>query len=86
MKSISPIQNRPRRNAQSRTSGSGGISIKQGGFALLGLMAKYQISQQAEVRITANNVFDRKYRYPDTVLGTHYGEPRSVFASVKYAF
>jgi outer membrane receptor for ferric coprogen and ferric-rhodotorulic acid len=62
------------------------VAIKQSGFVLLGLMAKYQISQQAEVSITANNVFDRKYRYPNVDVYTQYGEPRSVFASVKYWF
>jgi outer membrane receptor for ferric coprogen and ferric-rhodotorulic acid len=67
-------------------STSGVTTIKQSGFALLGLMAKYQINTQAEVRITANNVFDRKYRYPNMLNYTHYGEPRSIFASVKYTF
>jgi outer membrane receptor for ferric coprogen and ferric-rhodotorulic acid len=74
--------------AQSRTyrNAYGTATVKQGGFALLGLMAKYQINQQAEVSITANNVFDRRYRYPNTPEFTHYGEPRSIFASVKYRF
>jgi outer membrane receptor for ferric coprogen and ferric-rhodotorulic acid len=60
--------------------------VKQSGFALVGLMAKYQINTQAEVSITADNVFDRKYRYPNFVEDSLYGEPRSVFASVKYRF
>jgi outer membrane receptor for ferric coprogen and ferric-rhodotorulic acid len=73
--------------AQSATSQTrGNLTIKQGGFALVGLMAKYQINAQAEVSITANNVLDRKYRYPNNVTYSHYGEPRSVFASVKYRF
>jgi outer membrane receptor for ferric coprogen and ferric-rhodotorulic acid len=63
-----------------------GTVIRQSGFALLGLMAKYQINKQAEVSITANNVLDRKYRYPNTAYYAHYGEPRSVFANVKYQF
>jgi outer membrane receptor for ferric coprogen and ferric-rhodotorulic acid len=71
--------------AQSRTF-SAYSNVKQSGFALLGLMAKYQITPQAEVSITANNVFDREYRYPNMPNNTHYGEPRSIFASVKYAF
>jgi outer membrane receptor for ferric coprogen and ferric-rhodotorulic acid len=49
-------------------------------------MAKYRINDQAEVSITADNVFDKKYSYPNVTNSTHYGEPRSVFASVKYQF
>jgi outer membrane receptor for ferric coprogen and ferric-rhodotorulic acid len=49
-------------------------------------MAKYQINPQAEISIVANNAFDRKYRYPNNLVATHYGEPRSVFASLKYQF
>jgi outer membrane receptor for ferric coprogen and ferric-rhodotorulic acid len=63
-----------------------GAHSKQGGFALFGLMAKYQITPQAEISFIANNVFDRKYRFPNMSDGTHYGEPRSVFASVRYRF
>ena len=49
-------------------------------------MAKYQITPQAEISFSANNVFDRRYRYPNAVNYTRYGEPRSVFASLKYRF
>jgi outer membrane receptor for ferric coprogen and ferric-rhodotorulic acid len=75
--------------AQSRTAGNRNgahLLVKQSGFALLGLMAKYQINKQAEISLVANNVFDRRYRYPNNVGANHYGEPRNVFASVKYRF
>jgi outer membrane receptor for ferric coprogen and ferric-rhodotorulic acid len=39
----------------------GDIRIKQSAFSLLGLMAKYQINDQAELSITADNVFDKRY-------------------------
>jgi outer membrane receptor for ferric coprogen and ferric-rhodotorulic acid len=74
--------------AQSRTSGnygSDGRFIKQGGFALVGLMAKYRINDQAEISLVADNVFDRRC-YPNNLDMTHYGEPRSVFTSVRYQF
>jgi outer membrane receptor for ferric coprogen and ferric-rhodotorulic acid len=60
--------------------------IKQSAYSLLGLMAKYQINNQAEVSITADNVFDRKYRYPNLLNMTHYGEPRRLAVNVKYFF
>jgi outer membrane receptor for ferric coprogen and ferric-rhodotorulic acid len=66
--------------------GGGDAKIEQSGFTLLGLMAKYQINQQAEFNITANNVFDKRYRYPNTTTASQYGEPRSVFASLRYRF
>jgi outer membrane receptor for ferric coprogen and ferric-rhodotorulic acid len=70
---------------QSRTSDSNKL-VRQGGYALVGLMAKYQVTPQAEINITANNLFDREYRIPNTVLNSHYGDPRSVFVSAKYQF
>jgi outer membrane receptor for ferric coprogen and ferric-rhodotorulic acid len=71
---------------QSSTYQVRGVKIEQSGFTLLGLMAKYQINKQAEISITANNVLDRSYRYPNNLSNTQYGEPRSMFASVKYRF
>jgi outer membrane receptor for ferric coprogen and ferric-rhodotorulic acid len=49
-------------------------------------MAKYQINDHAELSITADNVFDKKYRHPAMTNATQYGEPRRGFASVRYAF
>jgi outer membrane receptor for ferric coprogen and ferric-rhodotorulic acid len=65
---------------------TGTAKIKQSAYSLLGLIAKYQINDQAEMSITANNVFDKRYRHPNHVSMTQYGEPRSVFANVKYRF
>jgi outer membrane receptor for ferric coprogen and ferric-rhodotorulic acid len=73
-------------HAQSNTFADYGGAVRQSGYALLGLMAKYQITPQAEINITADNVFDRRYLYPKSVQGSHYGEPRRVFASVRVAF
>jgi outer membrane receptor for ferric coprogen and ferric-rhodotorulic acid len=60
--------------------------IKQGSYTLLGLMAKYQINPQAEISITANNVLDQEYRYPNNDQGVHYGEPRRLELTAKYFF
>jgi outer membrane receptor for ferric coprogen and ferric-rhodotorulic acid len=64
----------------------GTAKIKQSAYSLLGLMAKYRINDQAEVSITADNVFDKRYRYPALTNVTQYGEPRRVFANLKYWF
>jgi outer membrane receptor for ferric coprogen and ferric-rhodotorulic acid len=60
--------------------------LRQNSYALVGLMAKYQINPQAEISITADNVLDKRYRYPKTEWMTQYGEPRRVFASLRVAF
>jgi outer membrane receptor for ferric coprogen and ferric-rhodotorulic acid len=69
-----------------RDRNNGAIHVTQNGFYLLGLMAKYRINDQAEVSITADNVLDKRYRYPNLGNMSHYGEPRRVFASVRVAF
>jgi outer membrane receptor for ferric coprogen and ferric-rhodotorulic acid len=61
-------------------------TIKQSGFSLLDLMARYQINKQAEVSFNATNVFDRRYRSPNLHNGTHYGEPRRFALNVRYFF
>jgi outer membrane receptor for ferric coprogen and ferric-rhodotorulic acid len=61
-------------------------TIKQSGFSLLDLMARYQINKQAEVSFNASNVFDRKYRSPNLHNGTYYGEPRRLALNLKYFF
>jgi outer membrane receptor for ferric coprogen and ferric-rhodotorulic acid len=66
--------------------GSRPSRIEQSGFSLLGLTAKYQINDQAEINITADNVFDKRYRYPSAVSMTQYGEPRRIFANLKLLF
>jgi outer membrane receptor for ferric coprogen and ferric-rhodotorulic acid len=61
-------------------------TIKQSGFSLLDLMARYQINKQTEVSFNATNVFDRKYRYPNLTNSTAYGEPRRLAVNLKYFF
>lgn len=64
--------------------------IQQKTYALVGLMAKYQINRQAEVGITVNNLFDRKYYDAigsySTKLENIYGAPRQVAVNFRYAF
>jgi outer membrane receptor for ferric coprogen and ferric-rhodotorulic acid len=73
--------------AQSETyRDDGDAHVKQSGFSLLDLMARYQINKQAEVSVNASNVLDRRYRSPNMSNGTHYGEPRRLALNVRYFF
>ncbi|MDR2678589.1 MAG: TonB-dependent receptor, partial [Zoogloeaceae bacterium] len=60
--------------------------IKQSSYALVGLMAKYQLNSQAEISATVDNLFDKKYWYPNNDLVNHYGEPRRFVVNLKYRF
>ena len=57
--------------------------IKQDSYALVGLMAKYQINPQAEISATVDNLFDEKYCYPNNSSANHYGEPRRSAVSLR---
>ena len=48
-------------------------------YALVDLMAQYQLSEQVAVQLNVNNVLDEKYRYSSYWWGAPYtyGEPRS---------
>ena len=60
--------------------------IDQGGYALVGLMAKYQFNPQAELTATVDNLLDKKYWYPNNTTVNHYGEPRRFAVNLKYRF
>jgi outer membrane receptor for ferric coprogen and ferric-rhodotorulic acid len=73
---------------KSGTSNNIAYRIKQGGIALVGLMAQYRINPQAEISINVENLLDRKY-YSNITAPTYYniyGEPRRVLTSLKYQF
>lgn len=59
----------------------------QGGYALLDLMARWQIAQNASVQLNVNNALDRTYYQTIGGLqsGSWYGEPRSFRLSLKWA-
>lgn len=69
---------------------SSNFRVQQGGYAIAGLLAKYQISKDAELSLAINNLFDRHYyfvaHYPSTNLGYFYGTPRSFSANFRYNF
>ena len=61
--------------------------IKQGSYALVNLMARYEISQNVTASLNVNNLLDKKYL---TGLGLFqtgfYGEPRNVMFTVRTKF
>ncbi len=75
---------------QNKTYADGATShTQQGGFAVVGLLAKYQINRQAELGLVVNNLFDRRYYSAvanSTSLGNFYGAPRSFAANLRYRF
>lgn len=74
-------------SATSTTSGS--ATLAQKSYALVDLMARYQVNSQLSLSANINNVFDKKYLAGTTNFGSlHYtwGAPRSVNVSMRYTF
>lgn len=78
-----------RTQSQMYTEGTG-FRTEQGGYTTVGLMAKYRINKKAELGLTINNLFDRRYYDAigpsNTTLGNFYGAPRNFLVSLKYDF
>ncbi|MBC9249534.1 porin [Pseudomonas alcaligenes] len=61
--------------------------IEQDAYALVNLMARYDISENLSAQLNANNVTDEKYfDIFDAYGAMTYGAPRSLTASAKYRF
>lgn len=64
--------------------------IEQGGYSIVGLMAKYQIKKHAEISLMVDNLFDRRYYDPISGRSVNYeslyGTPRTFTANLKYVF
>jgi len=58
---------------------------RQGSLAVVDLMAQYEISRNLVATLNVNNVFDKTY-YTDINDSGWYGEPRSAFLNLRYAF
>lgn len=66
----------------------GGMTVRQGGYTLLDLMASYQASRQWSLQLNVNNVFDKYYYQAvgSTQDNNHFGAPVNVLLSAKYSF
>lgn len=61
--------------------------ISQDAYALVNLMARYDITDNLSAQLNANNLTDEKYfDMSDSFGGITYGAPRSLTASAKYRF
>ncbi|XLZ71495.1 TonB-dependent siderophore receptor [Massilia sp. SR12] len=61
--------------------------IEQDSFALVNLMARYDINKQLSAQLNINNLFDKQHFGMFAAYGAiTYGAPRSVSASLKYRF
>jgi outer membrane receptor for ferric coprogen and ferric-rhodotorulic acid len=70
------------------TTGGTAYKVDQGGLALVGLMAKYRITDKADIGLRVANLFDRTYyeRIGYPAYANFYGEPRNFNVTFRQAF
>ncbi|WP_236024156.1 TonB-dependent siderophore receptor [Comamonas suwonensis] len=63
-------------------------TARQGAYAVVGLMARYQVNDKLALSLNVNNLFDRKYiaAMSGWWYSGMYGTPRSVQVSARYNF
>ncbi|MES2531987.1 MAG: TonB-dependent siderophore receptor [Pseudomonadota bacterium] len=62
-------------------------TARQGAYALVGLMARYQVNRQTSISLNVDNLFDKTYNGIDPTFNTKlYGAPRNVLVTAKYTF
>lgn len=79
--------------SQIRTSGGSGTTAwqnRQGSYTVAGLVAGYRASEQLDLQVNVNNLFDRTY-YVSVANGGYdpydiYGDPRNVKLTARYSF
>jgi len=61
--------------------------VEQDAYALVSLMARYQLNPQTSLQVNVNNLFDKKY-YSQIGYYSHgaWGAPRGVLATLNYKF
>lgn len=69
----------------------GNYHIEQEAYALVGLMAGYQVSKHLDTQLNINNLFDKKYYQGIASNSTWspydvYGDPRNFTVTAKYTF
>jgi len=64
--------------------------LEQGAYALTNLMAGYAVSENLDLQLNANNIFDKKYyaSISNSIEygGDTYGAPRNLMLTAKYSF
>ncbi|RZT39411.1 outer membrane receptor for ferric coprogen and ferric-rhodotorulic acid [Cupriavidus agavae] len=67
---------------------TGGVTLRQGGYALLNLRAGYRFSPKTSLALNVGNVFDRRYYQSLSSLAwnNRYGEPLSAMLTLRTRF
>jgi outer membrane receptor for ferric coprogen and ferric-rhodotorulic acid len=62
--------------------------VRQGSYAVVDLRAGYELSDRVSVSLNVSNLLDKTYyaRIAGTGRGNYYGSPRTVFASLRFAY
>ena len=62
--------------------------VRQGSYAVVDLRAGYKLNEQLSLAVNVNNLLDRTYyaRISSTGRGNYYGTPRTVFATLRFAY
>jgi outer membrane receptor for ferric coprogen and ferric-rhodotorulic acid len=61
--------------------------VGQKAYALVNLMAAYDLTEQLSLQLNLNNVFDKTYYNTNSWFGGFvYGEPRNIRATLRYGF
>ncbi|WP_052507930.1 TonB-dependent siderophore receptor [Sphingomonas hengshuiensis] len=61
--------------------------VGQAPYALVNLMAAYDLTKQMSLQLNVNNLFDKEYYNTNSWFGGYiYGEPRNVRATLRYGF
>ncbi|UAL09739.1 TonB-dependent receptor [Caulobacter segnis] len=66
---------------------TGAARIEQKAFALVNLMARYEINENLSVQANVDNLFDKTYYSQISYFSQYrYGAPRNYTVALKYAF
>jgi outer membrane receptor for ferric coprogen and ferric-rhodotorulic acid len=75
-----------RAQSETRTTDTDGTPIRQGGYALLDLMARYEFSPQLSLNVNAGNVTNRKVLTSLYWTQAYYGAPRNLSATLQWRY
>jgi outer membrane receptor for ferric coprogen and ferric-rhodotorulic acid len=65
---------------------NGGVILRQDSFVELGLMARYDVTDQLTVQLNGRNLLDEKYFVLDEYDNSYFGAPANYSASFTWSF
>ncbi|MEO7466931.1 TonB-dependent siderophore receptor [Sphingobium limneticum] len=62
--------------------------VRQGAYVIADLRGGYKVNERLSLSVNVNNLFDRSYyaRISSTGRGNFYGSPRTIFATLRFAY